>query len=254
MPLVPALHHTEWKDPPIDLKATGHITMHTSFGLALKKLAMGPSVHLALEIGTGYGGGSTWCLAQGLRSSISDPSRPDKWLFTVENFEPAVERAVETLHRLPVTCVAGSTVGPEGFLRPDELTAEERSLSFDSGGEYEEEKARAGRGEPVLERLCGAYDFDLVVMDGSAYTRLAEYDIIERGCRPRYLALHDTGTFRTRQVEERLRQGGGRWREIAAGKDMAGWAIYESRVGWWVRESSRDLFYAFSSGPLLLMI
>ena len=228
MPLMPALSYANWRIPPADLKAGGEITSHTSFGLALKRLAQRPSVHLVLEVGTGHGGGSSWCLAQGLRSSIRDPISPDKWLFTVEVWEPAWEYAVQTLRRLPVTAVKGTSVGPEGFVKPEDLTDDERSKSFNRGV-YSREVARAAAaGAPVLERLCGAYDFDLVVLDGSAYTRLAEYEVAERACRPRYLALHDTESFHTRQIRERLREQPGRWHEVAAERRGPGWAIYES--------------------------
>ena len=63
-PSVPAISasNDEWKNPPAALE--GQITMDTSFGKELNRIAQLPSVHLVLDIGAWSGGGSSWCIAQ----------------------------------------------------------------------------------------------------------------------------------------------------------------------------------------------
>ena len=75
-------------------------------------------IRLVLEIGTWFGGGSSWELSTGLMASstagkVSDPTplHFDKWLVTLEIFEEAWTYASRTLERLPVTCLLGGTVG-----------------------------------------------------------------------------------------------------------------------------------------------
>lgn len=214
-----------WREPAAELR--GQISLGTTFGRELRRLAGLRDVHLVLELGTWYGGGSSWCLAQGLRESMASPARPDKWLFTLEPFEPAWAHAAQTLARLPATCLLGGTVPWEAYLRPEEVPEEDRA------GEhfrlYYERDLRLARSSPALLRaLCERYDFDLVLIDGSEYAGYAEFLAVEAGCRPRYLALHDLGTLKTTRVEETLLERPGEWRALAEGEDPgAFWAVYE---------------------------
>jgi len=221
LPLMPALPAGDWTTPPVELR--GQVTLHTSFGVELHRLAQLPTVHLVLELGTWYGGGSSWCLAQGLRRTLRDPAAPDKWLLTLELFEPAWAHAAQTLQRLPATCLRGGTVGLDGFLKPEDMTPEDRA-SEHYRLYYDRDVRLAKEAPALLARLCALYDFDLVLIDGNEYTGLAEYELVDRVCRPRYLALHDTGTLKTREVERRL---SGKWRRLSGGADAASWAVYE---------------------------
>jgi predicted O-methyltransferase YrrM len=87
-------------------------------GRELHRLAQLPEVRLVLEIGTWFGGGSSWCIAQGLGQG--------KWLITMEMFEEAWRYASETLRNMPVTCMRAGTVGVEHYLKPEQMTAEDR--------------------------------------------------------------------------------------------------------------------------------
>jgi hypothetical protein len=214
MPLLPA--HAA--DLPRSVQLRGQVTMATSFGQELNRLARLPDVRLVLEIGTWYGGGSSWCIAQGLTEG--------KWLITMEMFEEAWRYASETLRGMPVTCMHAGTVGVEQYLRPEQMTAEDRA-SEHYRLYYERDIALAKTARPMLRALCDAYDFDLVLIDGNEYTGLAEFEVVSRACRPRYLALHDTGTLKTRHVEQILADDT-LWRKISSGVDAAGWAVYVS--------------------------
>ena len=223
LPLLPALTASDWESPPVELK--GQVTMQTTFGQELNRLARLSEVHLVLEIGTWFGGGSSWCIAQGLRRSMTDAARPDKWLLTMEMFDEAWRYASQTLQRLPATCMKAGTVGLEGYLRPEQMTEEDRA-SEHYRLYYDRDVGLAKEVTPLLEPLCSTYDFDLVLIDGNEYTGLAEYEIVDRLCRPRYLALHDTGTLKTRQVEGLLAGKADVWRKISSGMDGAGWVVY----------------------------
>lgn len=224
LPPMHSLTAADWLTPPVELQ--GQVTMQTTFGKELNRLAQLPSVHFVLEIGTWFGGGSSWCIAQGLRSSIKDATTPDKWLITLEMFEPAWQYASRTLERLPATCMKGGTVGLDGYLRPEQMTEEDRA-SEHYKLYYERDVRLARETTPLLGTLCSMYDFDLVLIDGNEYTGLAEYQIVESVCRPRYLALHDTGTLKTRKVESLLAEKTSKWTKISSGMDAAGWAVYE---------------------------
>jgi len=227
-PAVPALAADQsWQLPPVALQ--GQVVTSTTFGAALSALAQRPDVHLVLESGTWYGGGSSWCLAKGLRSQMSNPARPDRWLMTLEIFEPAHEYASQTLARMPATCLRGGTVGIEGY-----ATAEEARADPDYGdGEhfrlyYERDKALAASAPRLLPALCAAYDFDVVLLDGNEYTGRAEFEIVDSLCKPHFLALHDCRTLKTRAVEALLAARPLDWKLVSSGRDSASWAVYEN--------------------------
>ena len=226
MPALPPVVWASWESPPVELR--GQVTLQTSFGQELHRIAMLPEVHLVLEIGTWYGGGSSWCIAQGLRVNTVDAARPDRWLFTLELFDDAWRYAAETLQRLPVTCMKAGTVGIEGYLGRDQMTRADLS-SEHFALYYGRDLLLAGQPEnrPMLQALCQAYDFDFVLIDGNEYTGLAEFTLVDALCRPKYLALHDTGTLKTRRVEEILSSSPS-WSKMSSGVDGAGWAVYFS--------------------------
>ena len=225
LPLLPALPRDNWQFAQVELK--GQVTLQTTFGQELHSLAQQEDVHLVLEIGTWFGGGSSWCIAQGLRRTIRDHNAPDKWLITMELFEPAWEYASKTLALLPVTCMKAGTVEVESYIKPEQMTDED--LSSEHYKLYYERDIKLAREvTPLLKQLCSTYDFDFVLIDGNEYTGLAEYEIVDNICQPLYLALHDTGTLKTRRVEQLLAQSSDRWSKISSGVDAAGWAVYKS--------------------------
>ena len=145
----------------------------------------------------------------------------------MELFEPSWRKAAEALSRLPVTCMLGSSVGPEGFLSPEQLTAEERG-SAHYRRYYDRDLALARSARPVMRPLCERFDFDLIVLDGNEYTAAAEFAIVEAVCRPRFLALHDAETPNKKGVADALAAAGARWKRVAAGRDKdTQWVIYE---------------------------
>ena len=118
----------------------------------------------------------------------------------------------------------------ESYIKPEQMSAED--LSSEHYKLYYERDVKLAREvTPLLKQLCSTYDFDFVLIDGNEYTGLAEYEIVDQVCQPLYLALHDTGTLKTRRVEQLLALSSDRWSKISSGVDAAGWAVYKS-VRW----------------------
>jgi hypothetical protein len=161
-PLVPAISADgSWASPPVELQ--GQVTPRTTFGAALGALAQRPDVHLVLESGTWFGGGSSWCIAQALRSQVRDPARPDRWLMTLEIFEPAHAYSVQTLSRLPVTCLRGGTVGVEGYVSAAEAQADPDFSPEHFQLYYDRDRQLVAKEPKLLPALCAVYDFDVVL-------------------------------------------------------------------------------------------
>ena len=69
---------------------------------------------------------------------------------------------------------------------------------------YERDLALMRKSKPQLRRLCAKVAFDLVLIDGNEYTGWGEFERVRDECKPRYVALHDTGTLKTAKVEAYL--------------------------------------------------
>ena len=177
---------------------------------ALTALARSREVRRVLELGTWYGGGSTQSLARGLMNTAPADNCITKQnerccrdlVVTVEVFEPAWLHARRYLHDLPVWCVRGSTVAPDEMLSLDEVPLSERGTHFDLY--YQRDLALMRKSKPQLRRLCAKVAFDLILIDGNEYTGWGEIERVRDECRPRYVALHDTGTLKTAKVEAYL--------------------------------------------------
>ncbi len=51
---------------------------------------------------------------------------------------------------------------------------------------------------PQLRSLCERFDFDAVLIDAGEFMGFAEWRIVRDVCRPRYVAMHDTNTYKCR--------------------------------------------------------
>ena len=200
----------------------GQVVEGTSFGATLGAIASLPEVKRVLELGTWYGGGSTVNLGKGIRDSTAKTlatslgaSAPadncivngadtccHSLVVTVEVFEPAWEHARRYLRDLPVWCVRGSTVAAEEMLKVHEIPPRLRDQHFKLY--YQRDLNLMRRSTPQLHRLCAAYQFELVLIDGNEYTGWAEFNRVRTECKPMYLALHDTQTLKTQKIEEYL--------------------------------------------------
>jgi hypothetical protein len=96
---------------------------------------------------------------------------------------------------------------------------------------YERDREIMRGAQPLLGPLCKTYQFELALIDGNEYTRWAEFEIVDRVCKSRFIALHDTGTLKTRRIERYLSEHPERYRLIARGTDdvVYGWSVYARR-------------------------
>lgn len=129
--------------------------------------------------------GSTQCIARGLQESGRD-----KLLYTIELYEPAWQYARKTFTHLPIRFILGGTVPTEMYLKPEETPNKDLHYRL----YYQRDIELSKKSIPWLYPLCLAYRFDAVLIDGNECTGWAEYQIIDRYCKPKYLMLHDVGT------------------------------------------------------------
>lgn len=188
----------------------GQIVDGTSFAAALTALAQSREVRRVLELGTWYGGSSTQNLARGIERTAPLDNCVTRGMerccrdlvITVEVFEPAWAYARRYLHDLSVWCVRGSTVTPEEMLTAEEVPPSERGQHFQLY--YERDLELMKRSKPQLRRLCAKVAFDLILIDGNEFTGWGEFERVRDECKPRFIALHDTGTLKTATVESYL--------------------------------------------------
>ena len=210
-------------DLPPDL-SKGQITMDTGFGKKLFELAKQNDVKMFLELGTWYGAGSSLCIAKGMENPTF---KNNKILYTIEIYEPAWLHARKVLRKYPVRCILGGTVPISGYLRPEEMTQEERSNEH-YRLYYERDIQLAKYYEPMLEILCKNHDFDAVLIDGNEYTGWAEFVMIRDICDPKYIALHDMGTLKTKKIEHWMNTNKDKWKNIEKGSDRGSeWGIFQ---------------------------
>ena len=77
------------------------------------------------------------------------------------------------------------------------------------------------------EHYCRQLSPDVVLIDGNEYTGWGEFQVAMKSCRPKYLALHDTGTLKTAKVEKFIQEHPKEFEMINRGVDRAAWAVYQ---------------------------
>ena len=204
--------------------------MKTSFGQALYNLARIPSVQRVLEIGTWKGGGSSLCLASGLRDGYKGANGAS--MITIEGFEAFHQEARKTLEQYPVRCLLGSASDPNRIATIEQV----RKWSKDTlnggkvAGAPESEWSKwhlldaqvaATYEVGLVKPLCKKYRkyshstgnashasaFDLVLLDGAEFMGPADFITVYTHCRPRFIAMHDTLAFKNWMPREWLMDG-----------------------------------------------
>ena len=209
----------------------GQITSDTTFGAALRNVARRPDVKRIIETGTWYGGGSTHEFAEGLKDKANCATNAthhccEAFVVSFELFMPALEHARLYHQDNPVWIVKGSTVGVDQMAKESDIPEDERN------GEhfqlyYERDRELMSKATPKLEKFCNFIRPDVVLVDGNEYTGWSEFKVAMNSCRPRYIALHDTGTFKTKKVEKFIHNKKPElFKLIDSGQDAVSWSIY----------------------------
>ena len=189
-----------------------------------------------LELGTWYGGGSSLCIARGLKAS--NDAGGDKVLVTVEPFEPAHTYARATLLGFPVRLILGTTL-PASELPSADAVAADGGVPDVPRAQWEtwlaEDRVNmAAFAAPQLPTLCRDFAFDFVLIDAGEFMGNAEWAVVRDACKPAYVGLHDTNTFKTRRVLAELLAQPAAWELVARGdppQEKAGWAIFKRLEG-----------------------
>lgn len=206
----------------------GQITSFQGFAKALTKVARMQGVNRILEIGTWYGGGSTLQLVNGIKHKAKCISNKThhcchSYVVTMEVFEPAWKHASLFHQNNPVWLIKGTTVGVSEMLQEDEIPVNEKGEHYKLY--YQRDKKIMANNKPLLRQLCQKIKFDFVLIDGNEYTGWGEFQIVRDVCKPKYLALHDCKTLKTKKVEEYLSRM--KAKPVAEGFDNnAAWSIY----------------------------
>ncbi len=212
----------------------GQVDGSTTFGRELERLASLDEVYLSLEIGTYFGGGSTTQIANGLERTdgsnncVTDPSDSKRKcctraLITLEIYRPAWEHSTMYLQDRCVWCILGTSVNASLMLTPDEIPNKDEHFRL----YYERDLKLLQNNEPQLDKLCQQFEFQFILIDGNEFSGWGEFQIIERYCKPKYLALHDTSSLKTERIENELRKDSSPYKIISKGKDAVGWAVYK---------------------------
>jgi len=214
----------------------GQVHEATSFGQKLSEISGWNHVRRVLELGTWYGGGSTYQISTALRNSGgADNCKPNphdsseqccaRMAITLEIYEPAWTHARQFLQDLPVWCMLGTSVNESMMLKPDEIPDHEKTQHYDLY--YERDLKLLSSNDPLLQELCEKYEFDFVLIDGNEYTGWGEYVIINQYCKPRYLAIHDASSLKTMKIEAELKKPHAPYKMIFSGRDAVAWLVYE---------------------------
>lgn len=218
--LVPGRRFPQLPGLPGELMSISHplgavITPETPLGQELFQIVQLAEVHFALEIGADPAEGSTLCIAEGFRMSMTSLSRLDKWLLSLVPAPIPADGWFSTA-KLPVSWML---FNEEGRSIVDLLSLGDNSADSVSS-------RTSLRLPSLLELLCGRYDVDLIVINGDK-AGLAAFEAIETRCRPRRIILLLRGATKAAQMAALLESSPGRWRAARRGTDSGGWALYE---------------------------
>jgi hypothetical protein len=211
--------------PITPVQPQGQVTRETPFGKRLYELARQEDVQLFLEIGTWKGGGSSLCIAQGLNETSGH-------LITIEIDRTHWMDAVNTLRHYPVTCLLGEAVDQLSSREAVRADAEyNRDVKESEWGEWYEGEAAAVKQfrVPLLKPLCLEKEFDAILLDGGEFCGPIEFQITMDECRPRYIALHDTNTFKNKWARRVLMNTTSDYEMIADDNASVGWSLFRRR-------------------------
>ena len=177
----------------------------------IESLARTEKLRYVLEIGSSAGGGSTEAFVKGLKDNQNNPL-----LFCIEISKPRFKQLADTYKAYDfVRCYNLSSVSVEEFPSPDTVanfyTREESGLKryplplvlnwLQQDMQYVRE---GGVGANAVERIKddhGITHFDMVLIDGSEFTGLAE---LEKVYGASIILLDDTNTYKCYEVRQRL--------------------------------------------------
>jgi ADP-heptose:LPS heptosyltransferase len=179
----------------------------------IKKLAAEANIHTILEIGSSAGGGSTEAFVSGIRDNKHQPR-----LFCMEVSKPRFTQLQQRYSSESfVTCYNVSSVLLTLFPSEKEIELFYRwipsglnnfSLERVLGCLQQDREYVASAGVPqngiqIIKREHGITTFDMVLIDGSEFTGMAELDQVYGA---HYLLLNDINGFKNRNNYQRLKQ------------------------------------------------
>lgn len=216
------------------------ITVGSELGLFLESLAARPDVHSILEIGSSSGDGSTQCFVNGMEKNPSHP-----FLVCIElshrRYDALCQRYADNAG---VNCLQGCTVPPETWMTDDEVSRFylthktnlnqyplEQVLGWKTKDLKYLKMPQMFDGFNVLKQakqiLAPETHFDLVLIDGSAFTASAELDEVIGA---KILCLDDVQDCKNNHNYHRLKSDP-RYRLVRENPNLRnGYAVFEKIV------------------------
>ncbi len=202
----------------------------------LTTLAARADVHTILEVGSSDGRGSTTALVEGMRQNPNDPS-----LYCIEMSGTRFNALYERFGKVPSMYFSwGSAVGLSGYMTEPEVRKfyTEHSTNLNKYPietvvgwlKHDIEAYHDCPGHHLIEaikRERAINTFDLVFLDGSAFTGLAELKMVMGS---KIIALDDTLDIKHKRSMEHLRASKD-YNLFAANSDLRnGYAIWERKT------------------------
>lgn len=176
---------------------------HDAFYNAIYRIASTESLATILEIGSSSGDGSTEAFVRGIAQNNYKPT-----LFCMELSRPRFQALQQRYQHLPyVRCYNVSSVPLEAFPQEDEVkkfmssirtNLNQYGMNTVIGWLRQDIAYVAAAGVPshgieIIKRENGIKDFDMVLIDGSEFTGMAEFRLIYGA---RFILLDDINAFK----------------------------------------------------------
>jgi len=202
----------------------GQVSPESSYGKALRQVALLKDVHVALETGTWDGSGSSLSIAKGLKESIGV-------LYTIEALEEKWLKAERHLSDYPVKCLLGVGVDTSFFPTIDDVVSaggvgdapQDEWQKWHSGEKSLAESYPVGLIKPICER----FKVDFVHIDGGEFLGPNEFKSVRSHCLDvKFIALDDTQLYKNKANYADLAADTA-WKVFKENaEDRNGWAIF----------------------------
>jgi hypothetical protein len=183
----------------------GDVSSASPFGAFLFGLVKRMNVTRVLDIGSGFGGGTTKIISDAIQDKAkcvdvnTSYACCDAFVVAIEMDLPAHKYATAYHRGNPVWVVHGKAM-----------------------------ETRHSMGEPLVKNICDSMrGVDLLVMDSTGFE---EFDLVHSTCRPWLIAVRDDGISKAFEETRYLNIPHSKFEVWSKGKDLtSSWVIFETR-------------------------
>lgn len=196
----------------------GEVTLSSGFGQALSDAAS--QCDIIIEIGSGFGEGSTACLASRLKHGGK--------LFAVEAAKERAEACRLAYIRNPQVHVFHGVISSGALMTREEVTSHPLFGSIEGHYNqcYDKEQDSYATAPNVRSKL--PQKTDMIVLDGGEFSTWGDWQVL-KDTMPRIVALDDVNVVKTSAIAAELQKKG--WTRIFHTDERNGSSIFESIIG-----------------------